>query len=161
MLLFACLDECVGKTLALPTRTAASPRSPRICHPVVIPAASARRAAASPSPSTMRDKIPAAGPVMLSSILRQIESGFGLVGPALPMVVARPYKVQKAVAGSGFPSSSSSLVVNLRHSRNSDRVYTSLCDEKGRPARVHAYGSCGAATPPPPPAAAAATRDSC
>ena len=69
---------------------------------------------------------------------RQIESGVGEVGPALPMVVVLPYRVQYAVAGSGFPSSSSSDVVNFKHIRCKDRVYTSRGEANWRPPRVHA-----------------------
>mmetsp|Transcript_6473 Transcript_6473/g.15523 ORF Transcript_6473/g.15523 Transcript_6473/m.15523 type:complete len:268 (-) Transcript_6473:507-1310(-) len=111
--------------LALPTRMAASPRSPRMCHPVVMAARRAWRADCSPSKSVRRARTPAAGPVMESSIRRHMSSGLGVDGPPLPMVDVRPYSVQYAVAGSGLPSSSSSDVVNLRHIRNMERVYTS------------------------------------
>ena len=78
------------KTFAFPTRTAASPRSPRMCHPVVIPALKANRAASSPSKSDKRASIPAEGPVMLSSMRLQISSGLCDDGGPFPIVVCRP-----------------------------------------------------------------------
>jgi hypothetical protein len=45
------------------------------------------------------------------------------------------------VAGSGFPSSSSSEVVNLRQIRKRERVYTSRGVENWRPPRDHASRS--------------------
>mmetsp|Transcript_2200 Transcript_2200/g.6413 ORF Transcript_2200/g.6413 Transcript_2200/m.6413 type:complete len:265 (-) Transcript_2200:574-1368(-) len=122
---WGCPPEFTFITLALPTRMAASPRSPRMCQPVVMAARRAWRADCSPSKSVRRARTPAAGPVMESSIRRHMSSGLGDDGPPLPMVVVRPYSVQYAVAGSGLPSSSSSDVVNLRHIRNMERVYTS------------------------------------
>mmetsp|Transcript_533 Transcript_533/g.1158 ORF Transcript_533/g.1158 Transcript_533/m.1158 type:complete len:261 (+) Transcript_533:1504-2286(+) len=110
------------KTFAFPTLTAASPLSPRMCHPVVIPARSAYPAACSPSKSESRASTPADGPVMLSSMRLQMSSGLCEDGGPFPIVVCLPYKVQNAVPGSGFPSSSSSDVVNFKHTRNRDLV---------------------------------------
>jgi hypothetical protein len=45
------------------------------------------------------------------------------------------------VAGSGLPSSSSSLVVNFKHKRKSDRVYISRGDANCFPANVHVSNS--------------------
>jgi hypothetical protein len=49
-------------------------------------------------------------------------SGVGDDGPPLPIVVDFPNSAQKAVDGSGLPSSSSSEVVNFKHILYSDRV---------------------------------------
>jgi hypothetical protein len=87
-----------------------------------MPDLNAYPAAWSPSKSVRRARIPADGPVILSSIRLQISSGEWDDGAPFPIVVCLPYKVQNAVAGSGLPSSSSSDVVNLRHTRNKDRV---------------------------------------
>mmetsp|Transcript_10591 Transcript_10591/g.31250 ORF Transcript_10591/g.31250 Transcript_10591/m.31250 type:complete len:241 (+) Transcript_10591:1497-2219(+) len=140
-------------TFALPTRTAASPLSPRMCQPEVILARRACKAACSPSKSVSRANTPADGPDMESSIRRQISSGAGELGPPLPMVVVRPYNVQYAVAGSGLPSSSSSDVVNLRQRRYRLRVYTSLDDANCLPPRDHPSAR---AVDTPAPAAALA-----
>ena len=68
-------------------------------------------------------------------------------GAPFPIVVGLPYIVQKAVAGSGLPSSSSSDVVNFRHIRNIDLVYTSLLEANCRPPRVQAsFSVCCVAT---------------
>jgi hypothetical protein len=68
------------------------------------------------------------------------------VGAPFPMVVGLPYKVQKEVAGSGFPSSSSSEVVNFKHIRNIDLVYTSRVEANCLPPRVQASLSDGCVT---------------
>mmetsp|Transcript_52892 Transcript_52892/g.128271 ORF Transcript_52892/g.128271 Transcript_52892/m.128271 type:complete len:232 (+) Transcript_52892:1066-1761(+) len=77
-------------TFAFPTRTAASPRSPRMCHPVVIADLNAYPAAWSPSKSEIRARIPADGPVILSSMRRQISSGECEDGAPFPIVVCLP-----------------------------------------------------------------------
>jgi len=77
----------------------------------------------------MQAKTPEAGPDILSSILRQISSGRLELGTPFPIVVLLPYRVQNAVAGSGFPSSSSSDVVNFKQILYNPLVYTSREEE--------------------------------
>ncbi len=72
-----------------------------------------------------------------------MSSGEFEVGAPFPIVVGLPYVVQKAVAGSGFPSSSSSEVVNFKHSRKRDLVYTSRLEANWRPPRVQTSPSFG------------------